>query len=153
MQRRITNILHKKYLCTISGCENNQPWSFICFYKFDPEYDRLIYLTSNQTKHAQILYKNPCISGTIYTPTRFHSLLQGIQFSGKSYCLEGESAQNARRIYNNAFKPYTDDSLDIWEIQLEQIRLIDHSLGRYGKMEWKKGDPESSDEYQTVHRR
>ncbi|WP_150538344.1 pyridoxamine 5'-phosphate oxidase family protein [Actinobacillus vicugnae] len=150
MQKRIANFLHKKYLCTLSVTENNQPWAFACFYKFDEANCRLLYMSSDQTNHSQIVQRNPQVAGTIFSPTRFHSSIQGIQFLGVVHRLSGEDAQFAKELYQAEFKPYFDETLAIWAVELEQVRLIDNSLGKFGKMEWKKGDPEVRDEFQTV---
>ncbi|WP_018651631.1 pyridoxamine 5'-phosphate oxidase family protein [Actinobacillus capsulatus] len=152
MQKRIANFFNKKYLCTLSVTENNQPWSFACFYKFDEANCRLIYMSSEQTTHSKIVHKNPKVAGTIFSPTRFHSSIQGIQFLGTVNRLSGEDAQAAKELYKAEFKPYVDDELPIWEVQLEQVRLIDNSLGKFGKMEWKKGDPEVCDDFQTIQK-
>lgn len=64
--------------------------------------------------------------------------------------LKGKAEKTARAMYNTEFKPYINDDLSIWEIRLEQVRLIDHSFGRLGKMEWRRGDPDVRDEFQTV---
>lgn len=150
MQKRIVNFLNKKYLCTLSVAENNQPWSFACFYKFDEAHCRLIYMSSEHTTHAKIMRQNPKVAGTIFSPTRFHSSIQGIQFLGIVNRLTGKDALAAKALYKAEFKSYIEDELAIWEVQLEQVRLIDNSLGKFGKMEWKKGDPEVRDDFQTV---
>lgn len=150
MQKRISNFLRKKYLCTLSAVENDQPWSFACFYKFDEEHTRLLYVSSEKTKHAQILQKNPKVAGTIFSPTRLRMSIQGIQFLGIAKLLRGKEAQLARSLYESDTTPYASDELSIWEVQLDQVRLIDNSLGKFGRMEWKKGDPEVRDEYQTI---
>ncbi|MDE8034252.1 pyridoxamine 5'-phosphate oxidase family protein [Actinobacillus equuli subsp. equuli] len=150
MQKRIANFLNKKYLCTLSVADDKQPWAVACFYKFDEANCRLIYMSSEQTTHSKILHKNPQVAGTIFSPTRFHSSIQGIQFLGIVNLLSGEEAKIARELYEAEFKPYVDDRLAIWEVKLEQVRLIDNSLGKFGKMEWKKGDPEVRDDFQTI---
>lgn len=147
MQKRIVNFFNKKYLCTLSTVDGEQPWSFACFYKFDEKEKRLIYLTSEKIKYAQLMMQNPKVSGTVFTSTRFHLAIQGAQFLGVAKMLKVKAEKTARAMYNAEFKPYINDDLSIWEIRLEQVCLIDHSFGRFGKMEWHRGDPDVRDEF------
>ncbi|MCK3654693.1 hypothetical protein A4G19_02605 [Pasteurellaceae bacterium Macca] len=145
MQKRISSFLHKKYLLTLCCCENDQPWANAFYYVFDEENYRLLYVTSDQTHHGKVIRNNPQVAGTIFIPTRFHPSLQGIQFTGKSQVLHGEAQKIARELYKKEYSHELIDQLPIWEVSLEYVRLIDHSLGLFGTMEWKLGEPEQDE--------
>lgn len=142
MQKRITSFIQKKYLCTICCSDNDVPWANAFYYVFDEKKHRLIYVTSTQTHHAKVMQANAQVAGTIFTPTRFNPSLQGVQFTGKAHKLEGEEERIARTLYKKEYSHELIDSLSIWEICLEYVRMIDHSLGFFGTVEWKLGEPE-----------
>lgn len=142
MQKRIVSFIQKKYLCTICCSDNDVPWANAFYYVFDEKKHRLIYVTSNQTHHAKVMRINAQVAGTIFTPTRFNPSLQGVQFTGKAHKLEGEEERIARTLYKKEYSHELIDSLSVWEICLEYVRMIDHSLGFFGTVEWKLGEPE-----------
>ncbi|OOH88473.1 hypothetical protein BMT54_08725 [Pasteurellaceae bacterium 15-036681] len=142
MQKRISNFIAKKYLCSVCCTENDKPWANAFYYVFDQENLRLIYVTSDQTHHGQVTLRNPNVAGTIFTPTRFNPSLQGVQFTGIARRLEGDDAEIARALYKKEYHHEIIDQLPVWAIALEYVRMIDHSLGFFGTVEWKLGEPE-----------
>lgn len=140
MQKRIFSFIQKKYLCTLCCTQNNQPWANAFYYVFDEENHRLIYVSGEQTYHSKIMKENPNVAGTIFTPTRFHPSLQGIQFTGKVKPLQGEEAEIAKTLYKKEYSHELIDKLSIWEVSLEYVRLIDNSLGLFATLEWRKGE-------------
>ncbi|WP_424406578.1 pyridoxamine 5'-phosphate oxidase family protein [Pasteurella sp. PK-2025] len=145
MQKRIVNFIKKHYLCSISCCDGNRPWSNAIYYVFDEKQECLIYITTDSTYHAQVMCQNPYVSGVIAMPTRFIPSLQGVQFTGIAKKLEGEEAEAALRFFKKSFSHHMIDPLSVWAIDLEYIKLTDRSLGLYGKVEWHKGE-----EYEEV---
>lgn len=145
MQKRISQFLHKKYLLTIACCEQDTPWANALYYVFDEAHERLIYVTGEQTHHAKVMLNNPRVAGTIFTPTRFYPSLQGVQFTGSAKMLKGKDATYARNLYKTQYKHELIDQLSVWAIELEFVRLLDHSLGLFGKIDWRKGDPEEEE--------
>ncbi len=142
MQKRITSFIQKKYLCTICCSQHDRPWANAFYYVFDEENHRLIYISSSETHHAQVMLKNPYVAGTIFCPTRFNPSLQGIQFTGIVHLLEGEKATIAKALYKREYQHELIDQLPVWEVSLDYVRMIDHSLGIFGTVEWRLGEPE-----------
>ncbi len=145
MQKRISSFIQKKYLCTLCSVENDRPWANAFFYVFDEANERLIYVTGENTHHAHLMQQNPNVAGTIFTPTRFSPSLQGIQFTGSAYRLQGEDAEYGRHLYKAAYQHSLIDILSVWEVKLEFIRLIDNSLGLFAHIEWRKGESNSDE--------
>ncbi len=138
MQKRIFSFIQKKYLCTLCCTQNDLPWANAFYYVFDEDNRRLIYVTGEQTYHSKVMQENPNVAGTIFTPTRFHPSLQGIQFTGKAKCLEGAEYELAKELYKKEYSHELIDKLSIWEVKLDYIRLIDNSLGLFSTVEWKR---------------
>ncbi|MDH2999036.1 hypothetical protein A1D22_04060 [Pasteurellaceae bacterium LFhippo2] len=145
MQKRISNFIAKKYLCTICCSQDNKPWANAFYYVFDEKKLRLIYVSSDKTHHGRVTLENQQVAGTIFTPTRFNPSLQGVQFTGKSKLLNGNDANYARDLYKKEYHHEMIDQLPVWGVSLEYVRMIDHSLGMFGTVEWKLGEPEKSE--------
>ncbi len=143
MQKRIFSFIQKKYLCTLSCTQNNLPWANAFYYVFDEENLRLIYVTGEKTHHSKIMVENPNVAGTIFTPTRFHPSLQGIQFTGTAKLLKDEDGEKARELYKKEYSHELIDKLSVWEVQLEYVRLIDNSLGLFSTIEWKRNESQN----------
>ncbi len=142
MQKRITSFIQKKYLCTICCSDNDVPWANAFYYVFDEKKHRLIYVTGEQTRHAKVMQTNAQVAGTIFSPTRFNPSLQGIQFTGRARQLKGEEQEIAKTLYKKEYSHDLIDTLSVWEVSLEYVRMIDHTLGFFGTIEWKLGEPE-----------
>lgn len=139
MQKRIINFIKKHYLCALSCVHHGRPWSLCVYYVFDEKHTRLIYITTDSSYHAQVMRQNPHISGIISVPTRFIPSLQGVQFTGQAKKLIGKEAKLARDAFKQQHSHYLIDQLSVWAVELEYVKLIDHALGLYGKIEWCKG--------------
>lgn len=150
MQKRLFSFIKKKFLCTLSCSENNQPWSNVFYYIFDEENQRLIYVTSDKTHHAKVMTHNPQVSGTIFSPTKFVPSLQGIQFTGIAKQLFNQDADYARELYKQAYSHSLIEELSVWEVRLEYIRMVDHTLGFYGKLEWRQGEPNTISDLEQI---
>lgn len=140
MKKRIFAFIKKKYLCTICCADNNVPWANTFYYVFDEKNHRLIYVTSETTHHARTMQQNSKVAGTIFTPTRFNPSLQGVQFTGNAKMLSGKAATIARDLYKLEYKHEIIDSLSVWQVTLDYVRMIDHTLGFFSRLEWKIGD-------------
>lgn len=143
MKKRIFTFIKKKYLCTVCCSDGNQPWANTFYYVFDEDNHRLIYVTSDKTYHAKTMFQNPNVAGTIFSPTRFNPSLQGVQFTGIAKKLEGDEIEKAAELYKKEYKHEVIDKLSVWEISLQYIRMIDHTLGFYGKLEWRVNEPDT----------
>lgn len=144
MQKRLFAFIKKKFLCTLCCTNDSQPWANVFYYVFDEENHRLLYVTGSQTHHANVMSKNPKIAGTIFSPTKFVPSLQGIQFTGIAKQLFNEDADIARTLYKQAYSHTLIEDLSIWEVRLNYIRMVDHTLGLYGKFEWREGDSDDT---------
>ncbi|MGY4676855.1 pyridoxamine 5'-phosphate oxidase family protein [Pasteurella sp. P03HT] len=146
MQKRVADFIKKQYLFTLACVDNNMPWANALYYVFDEHLKRLIYVTGEQTQHAQIMSKNPQVAGTIFVPTRFVPSLQGVQFTGKAKQLFGEEAELARLYYEASYSHQLIRQLSIWAVDLDYVRLVDNSLGLFSAIEWRKGQVAEEEE-------
>lgn len=58
-------------------------WAASCYYAFDRQNMRLIFMTSPDSQHGQLMQANPRVAGTISAQTKQVGKIQGVQFVGK----------------------------------------------------------------------
>ena len=150
MQKRIFSFIKKKYLCTLSCCSNNVPWANTFYYIFDEENQQIIYITSDHTFHSKAMRENPNVAGTIFSETKFNPSLQGVQFTGTAHQLEGEEEAKARILYKQEYQHQIIDTLSIWAVSLEYIRMIDHTLGFLNTIEWRANQNPDEEEIYSL---
>jgi len=86
MNNSISNFLLKQTCASIACIDNEgNPYSFCCFYVFNPDNGCLYFKSSTVSLHASFLDSKPQISGTVL-PDKLNKLsVIGVQFEG--YCL------------------------------------------------------------------
>ena len=136
MQSNIVKFLQQKHIVSFSVFADQQMWSTICFYAFEPETNSLILRTNIDTRHGQLMQKNPQVTGTIIHESTTVAKLQGIQFTGMIAELKNEEKQTALNHYYARF-PYSRVMKSAtWRIQLTEVKFTDNTLGFGKKTLW-----------------
>lgn len=138
MQIKLINFLHQQHIVSFTASDQQQLWSAICFYCFDEQQQRLIILTKPDTTHGQLMLKNNQISGTIFKNELNPMKLQGIQFLGQAQMLTDKQAEDAKAIYYQRFPYARAMPSPVWQIQLQQIKFTDNTLGFGTKLLWNR---------------
>lgn len=138
MQTNIIRFLHQKHIVSFSTFADQEMWSAICFYVFDEENQRLILLTKPETRHGQLMLKNPQVTGTIIHETMTVAKLQGIQFVGEIRELKTEEKQTALDLYYARFPYSRVMKSPVWQILLNEVKFTDNTLGFGKKTLWER---------------
>lgn len=133
-------------MCCTDG---KQPWANTFYYVFDEKNYRLIYVTDEKTHHATVMSHNPQVAGTIFSPTRFNPSLQGVQFIGTAQILRGQEAEIAKNLYKKSYQHEIIDTLSVWQVSLHYIKMVDHTLGFYSRLEWRYGAKELDEQQKS----
>lgn len=96
----------------------------------------LYFLTETTTRHGQLMLKNPIVAGTICCQSKAVAKIQGIQFTGKVHSLTGKQEQQARQNYHRRFPVAMAASIPIWQLSLQQIKMVNNKLGFGTKLIW-----------------
>ncbi len=140
MDKAIVDFLSANYVLSLSIAENNKSWSVNCFYAFNPDDDSLIFISHGNTKHYQMLLKNPYVSGTIVAQTQNFTHIQGIQYTGKTTAPSGTTVKLANTLYNQRF-PFARFVLaKLWVLELHYVKYTDNTLGFGKKITWERSD-------------
>ncbi|TCJ95838.1 hypothetical protein EV694_1839 [Volucribacter psittacicida] len=138
MQENIIKFLQRKHIVSLSVFNQQDMWSSICFYAFNPLNNSLLIRTSPDTRHGIIMQTHPQITGTIIHDTTTVAKLQGIQFTGTIHELCGEMKKSALAFYYERFPYARAMKSSLWEICFNEIKFTDNTLGFGKKTLWKR---------------
>ena len=126
MQDNIIQFLQQKHIVSFSVFAEQEMWSASCFYVFDLPHQRLILLTSQDSRHGKLMLKNPYISGTIINESSEVAELQGIQFNGEITPLKTPEKTTALEAYYARFPYARTISSEVWQIRLKEVKFTDN---------------------------
>lgn len=133
----IARYLKKQHV--LSLCSGNPVWCANCFYVFDSERVVFWLMTETETRHGAQMLGDPLVAGTINGQPKSVMLIKGVQYSGRIIRLEGEEQQMARKAYIRRFPIAAKVSAPLWEIQLDELKMTDNTLGFGKKLSWIRG--------------
>lgn len=98
----------------------------------------LFLLSEQETQHAQMILRNPKVSGTVAGQPRIVARIQGLQFSGICHVLEGEESKAARKLYLRRFPVALASRAPLWALKINKAKLTDNRLGFGSKILWER---------------
>lgn len=140
MQENIIKFLQRKHIVSLSVFSSQDMWSTICFYAFNPNNNSLLIRTSADTRHGIIMQQNPLITGTIIHDSATVAKLQGIQFVGTISELDGEAKKQGLNLYYECFPYARMIKSPLWQLQFNQIKFTDNTLGFGKKTVWQRDE-------------
>ena len=141
MDRRIIDFLKKQTSASVS-CVNEmqEPYSFSCFFAFNPEQNLLYYKSAPSSYHSQVLSKQPKVAGTIM-PDKLNKLaIRGIQFTGDLLAEDDPLCKNAAEIYYTKFPIGLAIPGNVYTIRLDQLKMTNNVLGMMEKLSWQRDE-------------
>lgn len=132
LDKKLLKFFDEHHLLTVSSSVNGIPYSFHCFYVYLEEEQKLVYTSSEETKHVQDFKHNDCIAAAIGLETKDVTKIQGVQIVGRTFQPEGELKQTAEKKYLKRF-PYAKlMKTNLWVVDFDFIKMTDNRLG-FGK--------------------
>ena len=139
MNADILDFIEEQTCVTISCIDSNtKPYCFTAFYAWDDDNDTLIYKSSPETNHSQILSQSSLVAGTIHPDHLHKDLVQGIQFEGEVLKSDEAATERASDIYHEKHHTAIGHPGEIWVIQVNHIKMTDSTKGFGTKLEWKR---------------
>lgn len=95
-------------------------------------------MTEPDTRHGELMLQNPQVAGTVNGQPRTVMLIKGVQYHGRVRRLDEVSEQVARAAYQKRFPVSRKVSAPLWEIELDEMKMTDNSLGFGKKIAWQR---------------
>jgi uncharacterized protein YhbP (UPF0306 family) len=134
----IRNFIRSHHAMSIAVCHEGKPWSATCYYAFDEQNLRLIFVSDVTTKHIQGIMKSSRISGTISNDERNVLLIQGIQFTGEANATDEIYTPIARNLFLKKFPIAVLKKLTLWQIEIDYVKMTDNKVLFAAKTHWKR---------------
>ncbi|ENZ0172611.1 YhbP family protein [Providencia rettgeri] len=134
--KHIQRYIARQHVFSLFTHHHNDIWPASCYYAFDAKSMSLILMTDPSSKHGLLMVANPQVAGTISTQSKAVSQIQGIQFKGFIERLEGEKEQLARAQYCRRFPVALTAKLPVWQLHLDNVKMVDNKLGFGTKLHW-----------------
>ncbi|OAT27030.1 FMN-binding split barrel protein [Proteus myxofaciens ATCC 19692] len=100
---------------------------------------RLVFLSEEKTRHAQMMQNNLTVAGSISTQEISVAQLQGIQFTGIVSQLTGGDNLQARKQYCSRFPvALAAIHVPLWQLKFQEIKMVDNTLGFGTKLYWQR---------------
>lgn len=130
----------QKQTCAGICCvdEQNKPYCFSCFYAFDPASGILYFKSSVETRHAQLLKKNPVIAGTVLPDKLNKLVVAGVQFQGMILDEQHSLAEKGAGFYLAQYPVSLAIPGKVWAVQLDFIKMTDSSKLFGKKLLWSR---------------
>ena len=111
IDKEIIDFIHQYKVATIACVEENKPYCFNCYYSFMEQDGFLVYKSSFNTRHENILNNNKQVAGTIIPEQIEVSTIRGIQFEGIFFFSKRSiRLLNETKVSNDIF-PYSGFSI------------------------------------------
>ncbi len=136
--QKIIAFLKKHHVMTLSTCVDLQPWCANCFYAFNVENMSLIFTSDFETRHIKEAMQNSKVAGNVVLETSIIGKIQGIQFSGDLFLVEGSKAKQANAVYVKRFPFATLMNTTLWELRIDYAKMTDNRLGFGKKLIWER---------------
>jgi uncharacterized protein YhbP (UPF0306 family) len=141
LPQEITDFIKMNKVATICCIdEGGNPYCFNCFYAFQEKAHLLFFKSSAGSHHSKLLSQNFKVAGTIL-PDKVELLsLQGIQFSGRILQDQVPGQIRPEVFYHKVFPLALARPGQVWQIQLEMIKMTDNTWVSGKKIAWEKSN-------------
>jgi len=136
MDKKISKYISENKVLTFATCVDNIPYCSNCFYVFDSDNNRLIFLSDSKTRHITEALSNKNVAGTIDKEFISVAKIQGLQFTGCFVNPDSEEEKNFYKIYYDKFPFAKAKPSPIWAIDLAWVKMTDNTLGFGKKIIW-----------------
>jgi uncharacterized protein YhbP (UPF0306 family) len=135
IEREVLNLINKAKIGTVCCCENNVPYCFNIFYSFLEREACLVFKSSEDTRHAQIMQRNNRVAGTVVPEKTGLANSSGIQFEGV-ILTDKELSMKASLSYYSRFPFAGVVKGSLWIVELRVIKYTSTVNGMRNKINW-----------------
>ena len=138
MDKEIIDFIKQNQVANICCVEDNKPYCFNCFYAPMNNEGYLVFKSSSDTKHADILERNHEIAGSILPNELDPLAIRGIQFQGIAKEEDVVSLLQAATAYYAKYPMAFAMPGKLWIVEIQSLKFTDNTKGFGYKNSWKK---------------
>lgn len=138
MDQEISGFIREHTVATVACTSGNRPYCFNCYYAFSEEQAWLIFKSSFQTRHGEILQENREVAGTIIPEKIDVAVIRGIQFEGQVLEDSIDLSVKAAAIYYLRFPFAMAVPGNLQVISLRSLKFTDNTRGFGFKQHWSR---------------
>lgn len=139
--QRIKGFIASQRVFTLATCGPDGPWCAPCFYAFDPDGMRLVFMSAPHTRHIMDLAADGRVAGSILPDRTVIGRLRGIQFTGTVLpCDRTADPAMLQRFYVQRFPMARAMAGDCHVLTLNTVKMTDNTLGFGSKLHWERTD-------------
>jgi len=133
---RIVKFLKKHHVLTVCTTVDDEPWCAHCYYVYLEDENAFVFTSDRETRHGREFLMNNFVAGSVALETRIVGKIQGVQFQGRIFELEGERLKRAEKAYLRRFPIATLMETHLWMLELTFLKFTDNTLGFGKKLVW-----------------
>ena len=138
MDKEIIDFLKQNQVANICCVDGERPYCFSCFYVPMEKEGYLVFKSSSDTIHGDILERHSRVAGTIL-PNELNPLaIRGIQFEGRAVEEDVVSLLQAATVYYAKFPMALTMLGKLWIVEIQSLKFTDNTKGFGYKNLWKK---------------
>ncbi len=143
MDALITRYLQTQTCATIC-CTNHslEPYCFNCFYAFEAQEGILVFKSSPNSLHGEMILQNPLVAGTVLPDKLRKIALQGVQFRGRILPDHHPSVAVAGSLYYKKHPLAHTMKGKLYVVQLTHLKMTDNSIVFGNKITWSRSQPQ-----------
>jgi uncharacterized protein YhbP (UPF0306 family) len=138
IDKKILSFIARHHQFVLATVVNNTPWTANCFYAWIQELSMFVFTSDLHTRHAGEMLQNKLVAGNISLETGIIGKIQGLQFSGSAFLLEGEKLDFGKKSYLKRFPVALLMETTLWGFDPDHFKLTDNRLGFGKKLIWQK---------------
>lgn len=136
LSKKVLAFIQSQTVITLCVCDNNVPYTAMCYYVYLPEENLIVFKSKADTQHITVALKNPQVAASVRQDKLIKTNVLGVQLTGK-LVIDNENLQTiARRKYYMKYPFAAAISGDIWMIKPDAIKYTENKMGIMGKEEY-----------------
>ncbi len=138
VEKEITEFITANQVATICCCSGDLPYCFNVLYTVFEKEGHIVFKSSANTRHGDLLMRNNRVAGTILPDNFNPEAIRGIQFEGVAYEEDEDSLTPAASAYYSKNPIAMAMPGKIWIVEFQYVKFTDNSKGFGYKRSWKK---------------
>jgi len=135
--QRIVDFIASQKAFTLATCAEGVPWCASCYYAFDPEGMRLIFMSSIGARHIREMMGNSSVAGSILPDRSAIGRIKGVQFTGiGTRCDALPDGKELRDTYLRRHPFAKAMEGECFAVELHSVKMTDNTLGFGKKLLW-----------------